>query len=426
MHKTAGFLIFFMMITAVMRLFIDEIPAWLPGVLASVSITLLISKLLFMQQIQSLALVSIGLVCGFLAYSRGVDINIGSFFSKNATLLALFAGVSYLRLITMPQLDKEERLPIGKGAYLRTLFGTHLFASVINLSVSTLLTDRLVRNNYLSRELAVPMTRAIGSAAFWSPFFAAMGVAITYAPGASLSALIMQGLPLALAGLIFTMVAEFRKDESAVDNFVGYPIHFSALWLPTVLFVGVIFFHELKPDWSIVLLVAGLSFLLTVIVSLIRSPTNVSRQLYKHTVNELPKMSGELTLFFSAGVFSAGLGQLLVSYNGLLPEVDMSYFTAFSAFISMVLLSIMGIHPLVSIAAFGAWFSSAQFDPNVLGFIFLSAWGIGVVAAPLSGLNLSLQGRFSLAPAIFLKWHYKYVLLMIVLVMLELWFLMKF
>ena len=80
----------------------------------------------------------------------------------------------------------------------------------------------------------------------------------------------------------------------------------------------------------------------------------------------------------------------------------------------MVLLAIIGIHPVISIAIVGTWLAPLSVDPNVLGTLFLSVWAVGVTASPLSGISLALIGRYGLSSRSILLWHYRYALVMLV------------
>ena len=95
----------------------------------------------------------------------------------------------------------DERDPRGPAALWRTLLGVHLFGSVINLSAVMILGDRQSRRQPLAPLQATVLSRGFSLAAHWSPFFAAMGVALSNSPGARLLMLSSVGLPVAALGL---------------------------------------------------------------------------------------------------------------------------------------------------------------------------------------------------------------------------------
>lgn len=417
----AGVLLLAMTLLAVARLVIPGLPAALAGVLAWLAMLLLLPRLQRASLLQAGALLAVGLACAGWAAGQGVEPDWAGFLDANLGLLALLAGVSFLRLVTLPVAGAEEALPRGIHALWRTLLGTHLFAAVINLSALLITGDRLAERGRLSRPTTVLLTRAFTTAAFWSPFFAAMGVALTYAPGASLGALVAQGLPLAVLALLYTLWEVRRLCGAKVASQPGYPIHFGALWIPAALVAGVLLVHRLWPAMSVILVVSGLALSLTVLVSLWRAPGQAYSRLRRHTLDELPRMAGELTLFLAAGALSAGLNSLFQALGTDLPMIEINVPALVGLLAAMVLLAVIGVHPVISIAAVGTWLAPLHADPNLLGTLFLCVWAIGVTLSPLSGVSLALIGRYALSARQILRWHGRYALVMWLAASLALW-----
>jgi hypothetical protein len=176
-------------------------------------------------------------------------------FGSNALLIAMLAAVSFLRLITRPTGQGVEHIAHGRKALWSTLLGVHLFGAVINLSVVFIMGDRLSAYRDLNARQVSVLTRGFSAAAFWSPFFAAMAAALTYAPGAQLPQLMLLGIPLAALGLAITAL---RKTDADAD-FEGYPMHYGTLWLPGTLAVLVLALHETFPRWPILAIICMLA-----------------------------------------------------------------------------------------------------------------------------------------------------------------------
>ena len=87
-----------------------------------------------------------------MGYAAGVGgvLPLEKALATNQALLAMLAAVSFLRLISLPEVDAGEADPRGRGALWRTLFGVHLFGSVINLSAVMILGDRQSRRASLT------------------------------------------------------------------------------------------------------------------------------------------------------------------------------------------------------------------------------------------------------------------------------------
>lgn len=422
--QLAGYLLASMIFFSILHSLNADIPLVLPGLCAWIALLFLLKKLDKPQLFQSLILSLAGIFCLLWASDRGVAPAIGSVLSKNHLLLSLLAGVSFLRLVTLPNaLDSEdgERLPEGKGAFIQTLFGTHVFSAAINLSAIMIVAERLNFRKNLDETVAVLLTRAFAAAAFWSPFFAAMATALTYSPNASLARIILMGLPLSLVGLLLS-VYSLNNRENKLEKFTGYPLHFSALWIPGLLGCCVFLTHYYFPDISILAVIAALSIMITTMILFISKPQKLLSIMDHHIVTALPKMANELGLFLSAGILAAGLSSLLSSYNHIPDFTHAGFLLLISLLAAMVALALIGFHPVISIAAVAIWLEPLRLDPDLLALVFVYAWGLSIAVSPLSGLNLALQGRFGIPGVTIMKWNALYTLQMFAVASLLLWF----
>ena len=331
----------------------------------------------------------------------------------NQALLAMLAGVSFLRLVSVPAVDAGEADPRGPAALWRTLLGVHLFGSVINLSAVMILGDRQSRRQAMTPLQATVLSRGFALAAHWSPFFAAMGIALSNSPGAQLLVLSSVGLPIAVLGLSVSAWQLSRRP--AVRDFVGYPMHFGALWIPGLLASLVLLMHQLSPVTPVLTLISSLSVLLTLVALPVRDFARAPSRFFAHVQEGLPRMSGELLLFLAAGVLAAGIGSLVQSTGWTLDLIHFGATEASLLLLLMVGLSVVGVHPVISIATAHGLLSPLAPDPNLIGITFLMAWAQGVSISPLSGMHLGMQGRFGIDPRGFLRWNGSYTLFMLAL-----------
>lgn len=230
-------------------------------------------------------------------------------------------------------------------------------------------------------------------AACWSPFFAAMGIALSNAPGAQLTTLSLTGIPVALFALLLTGWQLTR--EGKADQFHGYPMEFMALWIPGLLAVLLILTHHIWPGIPMLTLISLLALSLTLIILVLRHGRTGLNAYGQHIKVGLPRMSGELLLFLSAGVLATGIATVIQATD---IQFEVERFGANEAsllLLVMVTISVLGIHPVISIATAGGIFSPLGVDPNLLGITFLMTWAIGISTAPLSGLHLMIQGRYN-------------------------------
>ena len=131
-----------------------------------------------------------------------------------------------------------------------------------------------------------------------------------------------------------------------------------------------------------------------------------------HLVRELPNMPNELALFLGAGVMAGGTAATFAGLGGWMPFDSFGTAEAGGLLGMMLVLAIIGVHPVITIAVSGTLLTPLNPPPDLLASTFLCAWGIGVAISPLSGLNLALQGRFGLRPTQVLRLNWSYGVVM--------------
>jgi hypothetical protein len=326
----------------------------------------------------------------------------------NHSLIAMLIAVSFLRLVTSFKADPDEQLPTGRRALWRTLLGIHLFGAVINMSTLVIIGERLSRRQLLTPLQGMLLSRGFATASHWSPFFVAMGVALIHADGARLAVVSVAGVPAAVLALLLAGISLSR--QPGARQLAGYPMHFEALWLPGLLAVLVMSARMLWPDIAILTWVSLLSLLLCLLVLLTRQGTAGLASMRQHIEHQLPRMSGEISLFLAAGVLSVGLA-LVVQRTGLeIQLADFGPWQAWGLLWVIVIAAVCGIHPLISISTSASVLAGQVDDPNLLAITYLMGWALGIMASPVSGTHLTLQARFGLPAYRFFRWNLGYVL----------------
>ena len=412
-HTIAGVLLLAAILLSVAHGMGSGVPVALPGAAFWFAGILLAGRVRGMQRTQPLAMLMVGIAGLLFAAFAGATPQLAKALSTNQALLAMLAGVTFLRLISLPAVAAGEPDPRGRAALWRTLLGVHLFGSVINLSAVMILGDRLSRRQPLTPLQASVLSRGFAVASHWSPFFAAMGIALSNAPGAQLLTLSTVGLPLAAVALL---IAGWQLSRWAgADAFVGYPMHFGALWVPGLLALLVLLLHQLWPMVPILSLISSLALLLTLIVLSVREGSQAMSLFIGHVRDGLPRMSGELVLFLAAGVLAAGIASAVQGSGWTL---DLPRFAATEASILLVLMvavSALGVHPVISIATAHGVLAPLAPDPNLMGITYLMSWAAGVSSSPFSGMHLAMQGRFGIDARGFLRWNGPFTLTMLVI-----------
>ena len=381
------------------------------GLLGWTAALLLSYRLGRRQRIQSAWLIGLGAAGIVWGTLHGTPPSLTQVLASNQGLVSLLAAVSFLRLVTRPEAaNRDAPPPRGRKALWRTLIGVHLFGAVINLSTVVILGDRMATRGRLGKRRALALSRGFAAAAFWSPFFSAMAAALTYAPGARLGIVALAGLPLAAVSLWLTAREIDPENPRRGAPFVGYPMNFTALWIPGLLVAIVLATHALAPRWSILAIIALSAPLLTVGILLAQQKRDAWPPLGDHIRHGLASTVNELALFLAAGVLAAGLTSLTGQLGDWLPFERFGPSQASLLLMIMIGLATLGVHPVITIGVFGVWLAPLHPNPNLLAITLLMAWGIGVPANPLSGLHLMMQGRYGIDGYAFLRWNAGYVL----------------
>ncbi|MEH6825520.1 MAG: hypothetical protein V7629_16605 [Motiliproteus sp.] len=368
-------------------------------------------------RIQVLIIGAVG-VLALLWGTQGQALPWSRLLAVNHSLIAMLIAVSFLRLVTSLKTDPQERLPTGRRALWRTLLGVHLFGAMINMSTLVIIGERLSRRVPLSPLQGMLLSQGFAAAALWSPFFVAMGVALTHAQGAQLATLSATGLPAALLALLVAGINLSRHPEAR--KMAGYPMHFEALWLPGLLALLVLLARWLWPDIVILTWVSLLSLLLCLLVLLLSDGRQGLKSARQHIEQKLPQMGGEVCLFLAAGLLSVGLSTLVQRSGFEWPLAFFGPWQAWGLLLIIVTASVVGIHPLISITTSGGILLGQVDDPNLLGMTYLMGWSLGVMASPVSGTHLTLQARFGLPAHRFFKWNLGFVLQMLLIDLLVL------
>lgn len=408
---SASVLLAFMAIFNFLSIAEPSIPTWLSGLCAWLSLTLLFTFSPWRNFIQFFLLAGLGSVLLFWGLGRGASISLPHLLVQNNSLLVMLYSVSFLRLVAIPAAEAGE-LPRGRMAFVKTLLGIHVLGAVINLSILVLVAGRYHALGLLQRDTVSLMGQAFSAAAFWSPFFAAMGVALTYAPGAQLLEVIAYGLILTLVSLGLMMILAGGWGLQKVRDFPGYPMHLSSLVIPATLATLVIVLHLLLPNITVLALVSTSSITLVFLVLLLRTRQTAWPQFKQHLLDAAPRMGRELALFLGAGVLTLGLQTLLSTVGEFQLFKHFGGVEASLLLGGAILVSMLGIHPIISIAVLGPLILPLQPNLELLATLFLSMWSLGVVANPISGTNVMLHGQFGVSGRDAFRWNLKYVVLM--------------
>jgi len=396
------------------------LPGYVAGIPIWISALMLVDRVKPSQRRQILLLFLVGLAGLVFGTLNGADHqHLLRALSANQMVVAMLIGVSFLRIVALAGIRSDETLPKGKRALWKTLLGTHLFGSVINISSTLIVGDRLSAHQPMQAVQGLTLLRSFATCAFWSPFFAAMGLTLVSAPGARLETLVLYGLPLAILALALSAWEIHRHPDA--DAAGGYPMHFGALWMPLLLAALVIVSHLVWPRVSVLTLVTLISLLFTLAWLTLKQGRAGLSEGIRHVRVGLPNLSGEVLLFAAASMLAAGIAATLSSLDLNLAPAHFGSLEACVVLLVLVALAMAGMHPVTSVVLAGSILAPSVNDPNLLGLTLLMGWSLGVGLSPFSGIQLSLQSRYGIKATELLKMNLLYAPAMLVICSLVIW-----
>lgn len=413
--RWSGYLILGMWLLNLLHLYLGLSP-WPAAIAAWAASLLTWPWLVGAAKRQALALYGAALLLLIFSWWRGASLAAGDWLLPNINMLTMFAAVSTLNLATSGLLTGTTSWTGRKGLW-STMASLNLLGAVINLSVLFIIGDRLERNGTLERRQVMVLSRIFCAAAFWSPFFVAMAVALTYAPGLQLAHILPFGI---LAALLAMGLTAWQVERLGVADFAGYPLRLQTLGLPVTLALLVLLIKQIWPQLGILAVIA----LVAPLLALLFMP-RVGRKaaLKRQVVERFPAIGGQLVLFLGAGLLAAGINSALsvVEFDmghGLPLFNHFGWLEASLTLLFILLVAIVGVHPLITISAVAPLLWPLSPDPSLLGMCFLLGWGLATGTSPLSGSNLALASRYNLSAALILRWNLCYGLMMYAIVSL--------
>ena len=391
--------------------FYPVFPSVLAGVPLWFSAIIFFKRVKRNQKIQVSILLGLGVTTLIAGLVRGAD---SSFVLKalqaNYSVATMLLGVGFLRLLAASAVDGGADKPHGIKALVTTMFGNHLFGSVLNMSSVIIMGDKMAKNNRLTTVQGLTLLRAFSACAFWSPFFAAMGLTLVSAPGAQLMTLVVYGIPLSITALLITSWQLSRSQD--IESQTGYPIAFQSLWLPCLLAFAVIVCHYQYTSISVLTLVTLISMGFTCLwLPLTRGRRGI-HLISDHVRFGIQASGGEILLFASSALLASGFAALLATLPiSLTPDVY-EFKEAAITLLILIAAAMIGMHPVTSVVLAGSLLSPSATDPNLLGMTLLMGWSLGIVASPFSGVQISIQSRYQISPISLLKANSLYVPLM--------------
>lgn len=390
------------------------------AVTAWVAAVLLLPRTTPRQRMVALVLMSIGMLGMGVGLGHGQTPDWRTALTANQALVAMLVAVTFLGLVTRTSHPLVRR-PRGRRAVVQTLLGVHVLGAVINVPAVDLVAAPITPVGGMDRPRILLLSRAFSAAAFWSPFWGAMAAVTTYTANPDLTVVIPLGIATATVAMALSLPSIFTAFGKDLANFDGYPITTRAMVVPASMVAAVLVLHTAFRDTSLVSIVALSALIVSAAGLLTVHPTGSVIRVKEHVAARLPQTNGEVTLFLSAGVLIAGVTQATEALELTLPLATTTWWHAWLLLLAMVILALLGLHPVVTIAVASALMTDSTTNPTLLAMTGLLAWGIQAAAGPITGLNVVLHGRYGIDSFTIARWNLPHAVSLMALSVPVLW-----
>ncbi|WP_286239272.1 hypothetical protein [Neptuniibacter halophilus] len=352
-----------------------------------------------------------GMLFSMLAWAFGSDATLIGLLDEHLKLAMLLTAISFIGLAIKPQAGSSSK---GFKSYLSTLLGMHLFSAVANFSALPVVGDQLKRKGTVDRLSQSILARGFSFSVLWSPFLSITPLVLEQVPGAKISNIYPYSVPLAISGILFTLLEARFRYRSRFENYQGYPMKLATLHLPMLLIGCVLLLAWLFPGTSTVILVSIVAVSVPLLVVARQSGIReAGHTLHQQIFERLSESRTEISLFLCAGLLAAGvkacIGVGLIS----LPFTETNALVASFCLVAVLLIASLGINQLAVVAIFAGLLADVTTTPTIMGVAFIYATALSMFSSVFSGTNMILRARYGCTSRAILRNQLPYSLLML-------------
>lgn len=354
--------------------------------------------------------------------------------TKNVALVSLISIVPILSIpIHLGQYDvklaqfatRYNEKPQKLFTFLSGAF--MILGPITNLGAIHILQSMLKPLNLPNSFLARSYVRGFTSINTWAPYFMSVFL-VVYSLKIPMSTFLPYGLLLSvlqitIANVLFSVrevkTIKFEKMESIpVEN----PWKLIELLLVIIGLTAIIFFFEQRTTMNISALIIISVVLFAFVWSFyLKKPVGMLKETNVFRKSILPSSANEIGLILTAGFFSIALSMTVLStyINAVWSSIaDVSILLLiFSTIILVALLSIIGVHQIVTISSIIASVSYGDIGMNgvTMAMTMLAAWAASTTLSPITPLNIVVSNllKENVFKIIF-KWNFWYSVIVMV------------
>ncbi|MDG5787267.1 hypothetical protein QA612_07155 [Evansella sp. AB-P1] len=381
-----------------------------------------------------LSLVIIGLICFYIENISYKEAVLG--FGQNINLLTLFLLVPLIGtfMSTSGYLTAlNEKVQVMEGAkgshpYRNSFFLAATMGLLLNLG-SMAIVKRISEESFTSyRNLKLTLTimRGFAMCMFWSPYFVNVALILVLFDLSWLD-IGAYGISLALVYLLvcwimFKRIA-FPDDPVIENNGLKDENTTSKSLVPFYLFCVVLismsFIFEYVLDVNMTTIVSLLALILPMIWAIF---TNIIKFYIQDVSFQVQtsffRMRNELAVFISAGFIGLAITETnvgaLVSHFLFQASYGSVYVLTLLIVLLSILLSFLGIHPVIIVIGIGSALSPAEFgvSPEYFAVVFLISWAMATQISPFSGQLLMAAQLMGKPTTTIVKHNYQFVIIL--------------
>lgn len=364
---------------------------------------------------QSVVILLISFCIFLLKYLFDGKINVNNLINFNLGIIILLMSVGMISTINMQSKNNEKG-----GSLITTYLNVNIIGAIINYASVIIFGDKISKDSKLKINEAILLSRAFASAGFWSPFFATSALAFNYSKGANQLLVLSIGSLVTFASIIFCYFEDKYKYR---NNFNYISISINNLLLPSVMLLLVLIFHYYFSNFKFIdsiILACPVIYMFYILFKIffVSSLSDCKDSLTYYYESRLVNHSSEILLFTSIGVFVCSLMNLVGLFNFDLSFLVFNNFTAIIFVVIVSILSLIGIHPILSISFLYGVFSGHVSNPNLLAITIIFSWALSSTLGPLSAQNLGIQTKFNVNSTDITKGNIVYTLYLIVVIFL--------
>lgn len=300
-----------------------------------------------------------------------------------------------------------------------------LIAPITNIG-SIYIIDSMLDKMRLPKEfIGRVYVRGITSVHTWSPYFASVFL-VVYSLHVPIYQYLPYGLMLGLlqfvvAYLLFKYVEarhiEFHLQYETRDQGNKKLFELAAI---IILLTGLIFGLEPFVEFNVIVLISLIVLVFTFFWSLyLQVPTQFLKELSEYRKTIFPSKANVINLLLTAGLFGLVLEKTPISsviqgvWEGL---ANWSvFFLIFGTIVIVSLLSLIGIHQIVTVSTIVATVSyqALGIDVIVMAMMLLSAWQVSVTVSPISPVIAIVSNIVKVNPfKVILRWNLHYAIIL--------------